>query len=51
MLVIGTKPEYFNAVWVKNEWSRYLDMMKSDKENMQTAQNPHKSRGFGRFYC
>lgn len=24
MVVLGTKPEYFNAVWVKNEWSRYL---------------------------
>ncbi len=23
MIAIGTKPEYFNAVWVKNEWSRY----------------------------
>ena len=22
-----------------------------DKEDMRTAQNPHKSRGFGRFYC
>ena len=31
MLVIGTDYEYFNAVWVKNEWSRFLDMMKSDK--------------------
>ncbi len=31
MLAIGTKPEYFSAVWVKNEWSRYLKMMKSDK--------------------
>ena len=31
MLAIGTKPEYFNAVWVKNEWSRYLKLMKSDK--------------------
>ena len=32
MLVIGTDYEYFNAVWVKNEWSRFLDMMKSDKK-------------------
>ena len=31
MLVVGTKEEYFNAVWVKNEWSRYLEMMKHDK--------------------
>ena len=28
MVVIGTKPEYFNAVWVKNEWSRYLTLVK-----------------------
>ena len=30
MVVVGTKPEYFNAVWVKNEWSRYLLLMKED---------------------
>ena len=29
MLVLGTKPEYFNAVWVKNEWSRYLSLIKN----------------------
>ena len=28
MVVLGTKPEYFNAVWVKNEWSRYLSIVK-----------------------
>ena len=27
MVVMGTKPEYFNAVWVKNEWSRYLKLV------------------------
>lgn len=32
MLVIGTDFEYFNAVWVKNEWSRFLNMMKTDKK-------------------
>jgi len=31
MLVVGTTEENFNAVWVKNEWSRYLEMMKTDK--------------------
>lgn len=31
MLVIGTKPEYFNAVWVKNEWSRFLKLIKKDR--------------------
>lgn len=29
MVVLGTKPEYFNAVWVKNEWSRYLSLVKN----------------------
>ena len=28
MVVLGTKPEYFNAVWVRNEWSRYLALVK-----------------------
>ncbi len=31
MTVIGTKLEYFNAVWVKNEWMRFLELMKKDK--------------------
>ena len=34
MLAIGTKPEYFNAVWVKNEWSRFLKMMKKDRSKL-----------------
>ena len=34
MLSIGTKPEYFSAVWVKNEWSRFLKMMKKDRSKM-----------------
>ena len=29
MVVLGTKPEHFNAVWVKNEWSRYLSLIKN----------------------
>ena len=28
MVVLGTKSEHFNAVWVKNEWSRYLALIK-----------------------
>ena len=28
MVALGTKPAYFNAVWVKNEWSRYLALVK-----------------------
>ena len=34
MVVLGTKPEYFNAVWVKNEWSRYLALIKQGKNKM-----------------
>ena len=34
MLVIGTKPQYFSAVWVKNEWSRFLKLMKSDRTKL-----------------
>ena len=29
MVVLGTKPEYFNAVGVRTEWSRYLALIKS----------------------
>lgn len=29
MVVLGTKPEYFNAVWVKNEWNRYLALIRA----------------------
>ena len=34
MLAVGTSYEYYNAVWVKNEWGRFLDMMKSDKKKV-----------------
>lgn len=34
MLALGTKPEYFNAVWVKNEWSRFLKIMKKDHSKL-----------------
>lgn len=34
MIVVGSKPEYFNAVWVKNEWSRYLKLIKSGAKKM-----------------
>lgn len=31
MLVVGTTEENFNAPWVKNEWSRYIEMMRENK--------------------
>ncbi|MDR1730525.1 MAG: toll/interleukin-1 receptor domain-containing protein, partial [Synergistaceae bacterium] len=34
MIVIGTSPARFSAVWVKNEWSRYLALMKKDRSRL-----------------
>ena len=34
MVVVGTKAEYLNAVWVKNEWSRFLSMMRKDRSKL-----------------
>lgn len=34
MLVIGTARENFEAVWVKNEWSRFLELLKKDKNRV-----------------
>ena len=30
MILVTTSEDYVNAVWVKNEWSRFLAMMKND---------------------
>ena len=32
MVALGTKPEHFNAVWVKNEWSRYLALIRGGEK-------------------
>ena len=34
MIVVGTSARNFNAVWVKNEWSRFLALMKKDKKKL-----------------
>ncbi len=34
MLALGTRPEHFQAVWVKNEWSRFLHMMREDRSKV-----------------
>ena len=34
MLVVGTCREYFDAVWVKNEWRRFLKLMKEDSSRL-----------------
>lgn len=33
MILIGSKSEYLEAPWVKNEWARFLDMMSSGNEH------------------
>ena len=34
MVVVGTKAEYLNAVWVRNEWSRYLSLIKKGERKV-----------------
>lgn len=34
MLVVGTNTDNLNSVWVKNEWSRYLDLIKNKKKQV-----------------
>ncbi|MBR1592325.1 MAG: TIR domain-containing protein [Ruminococcus sp.] len=54
MLCVGTSTDNFNAVWVRNEWSRFLDLMKEDKsrliipcyKNMPVSSLPDELQGF-----
>ncbi len=34
MVVVTTRPEYVNAPWVKNEWARYLAIIKNDPKKV-----------------
>ena len=34
MVVLGTKPDYFKAVWVRNEWSRFLALIRGGAKKM-----------------
>ncbi len=34
MVVVGEKAEHFSAVWVKNEWSRFLSLMRKDRTKL-----------------
>ena len=34
MVAIGTKYDYYDAVWVKNEWSRFISMMSNDSSKV-----------------
>ena len=37
MPALGTTPEHYNAVWVKNEWTRYLTLMEKDRNKTLIA--------------
>ncbi len=34
MVVIATRPEYVNSPWVKNEWGRYLSIIKNNPQKI-----------------
>ena len=35
-ILVGTKKEYIESNWVRNEWSRYIDRIKSADENINS---------------
>lgn len=54
MVCVGTSEEHFDSVWVRNEWSRFIELMKKDKtkilipcySDMTINQLPVEFRGF-----
>lgn len=54
MVCVGTSAEHFDSVWVRNEWSRFIELMKKDKSkilipcyaDMSVGQLPVEFRGF-----
>ena len=54
MVAIGSQREYYNAPWVKNEWSRFLNLAKTDRSkriipaymSMTGNELPMELRGF-----
>lgn len=50
MLVLGTQPKYFDAIWVKNEWSRFAELIDNGEQkvlipifkNIEAGQLPNK---------
>ncbi|MDE5834477.1 MAG: toll/interleukin-1 receptor domain-containing protein, partial [Ruminococcus sp.] len=54
MVCVGTSQEHFDSVWVRNEWSRFIELMKKDKSKilipcyseMSVSQLPVEFRGF-----
>lgn len=54
MICVGTSAEHFDSVWVRNEWCRFIELMKKDKtkilipcySGMTVNQLPVEFRGF-----
>lgn len=54
MVCVGTSAEHFDSVWVRNEWSRFIELMKKDKSkilipcysDMTVSRLPIEFRGF-----
>lgn len=50
MIVLGTKPQYLEGVWVKNEWSRFAELIEKGEDkvlipvfkNMEAGQLPNR---------
>lgn len=50
MIVLGTQVKYFDAVWVKNEWSRFAELIDNGEQkvlvpvfkNMEAGQLPNR---------
>ena len=50
MVVLGTKPQYLEGVWVKNEWSRFAELIEKGEDkiiipvfkNMEANQLPNR---------
>lgn len=36
MIVFGERPEYFSAVWIKNEWSRFIKRIESGEKHQNS---------------
>ncbi len=56
LLVVATNPNYVNAVWVRNEWSRFLAMMKKDSAKniipVYKDMSPYEfPKALGRFHA
>ena len=43
MIVFGEKPEYFNAVWVKNEWSRFRAKIETGEKHKNSLVVAYKN--------